>query len=91
MFNKNCFKDKVKCEECKHWIDKGDAQRIEVDLRSYFYDNSKDEFYCNMHKKKYDRKIIYASSIFYFKEMLVNENGEPIGYTKIKNDHKTKN
>ena len=90
MNNKNCFEDKVKCEECKHWIDKGDAQRIEVRVLYHFDENS-DEFYCNMHKKKYDRKIISTSNISYFKEISVNENGEPIGYTKIKNDHKTKN
>ncbi len=46
------FADKVKCEECKHWIDKKDASSV-----SYFSWTRETNWYCPMHKKPYTRFI----------------------------------
>ena len=36
----------VKCKECKHYVDKYDAQKVN--------DNGSEIYYCLMHKKNYD-------------------------------------
>lgn len=73
------FKDKVKCHECKHWIDKSDAHKVEVN--SYY---AVTEYYCPMHKKPYTRKISCMYPVSYYGEVGMDEDGTPIGYTKKK-------
>jgi len=85
MFKKTCldpFADKVKCYECRHWIDKSDAQKVEA---SGFYDG--DRWYCQLHKKPYSRVRTYAFADLatrFFGEVEMNKDGTPIGYKKIK-------
>ena len=40
--------EKVKCEDCKHYIDKGDAQRV---VNNCLFQTV---YYCPMHKRPYD-------------------------------------
>lgn len=47
--------EQVKCEECKHWIDKVDAQEIS-NASSHLLGSEQDAlYYCLMHTKKYDK------------------------------------
>lgn len=82
------FKDKVKCEECKHYVDKSDAQEMKTGSKLDFIGDdlrrvTEYVYYCPLHKRKYDRKSSGWCGSYYYKEMSVDENGEPIGYTKI--------
>lgn len=43
--------NQVKCETCKHWIDKEDAQKINDNSLI----SSRQTHYCPMHKLPYDR------------------------------------
>jgi len=46
--------ERVKCGECKHWIDKSDAQFVDV---YPFYESTNEldcAYYCPMHKKPFD-------------------------------------
>lgn len=53
--------EQVKCEECKHYIDDSDAQKV---LRGRMWNHQADKmqdyfkYYCPMHRKPYD---IYES------------------------------
>jgi len=83
IFKKKCkdpFEDKVKCEECKHWIDKSDGQRIE--------DSSDYLWYCPEHRKPYESvRYHYEFNMrvpSFYKKMEVDEHGEPVGYKKVK-------
>jgi len=79
---KDPFEDKVKCEECKHWIDKSDAQEVANLRLVHFWPGSRtSSYYCPLHKKPYEKIL---SPGIYTKKMLVDENGTPIGYKKIK-------
>ena len=86
MWNKkercqNPFADKVKCEECKCWLDKSDA--IPVDTSTIYGNGAL--YYCCSHKKKY-KKVIYLDVppyIIYIGEIQVDDSGEPIGYKKM--------
>jgi len=82
------FADKVKCETCKCWVDKKDAQiQSGISFMGRYSD-----YYCQAHKKPYDRMINCFPPI-YLKELSVDENGEPVGYIKIKekqNDNNTR-
>lgn len=44
------FKDKVKCAECRCWLDKSDAYKVE----NYGFYGSYDEYFCRTHKKPYN-------------------------------------
>jgi hypothetical protein len=74
------FKNKVKCEECKHYIDKSDAQEVKI-FTSILWDVNY-KFYCPMHRRPYSRIDKYLGLRRYFNEMEVTEEGEPIGYIK---------
>ena len=81
----DCFKDKVKCEICKCWLDKKDAQEIEVTIYGYYSDESinKKEYYCYNHTKAYE-KIISIINVegdvrkVYYKQLEVDEKGNVI-------------
>lgn len=67
----------VKCEECKHYVDKEDAQEV-------FYGYRNSIFFCPMHKKPYD-EMLYGANYKYIKAQIrVDENGKPVD----KNWHK---
>ncbi len=74
MWNK-----KVICKECKCWLSKNDAQEIET--RGLI--NRKD-YFCQAHKVNYDNKYAGWQGTTYTKNMIVESDGEPIGYTKNK-------
>jgi hypothetical protein len=82
---KDPFADKVKCEVCKHWIDKVDAQKVKKVWEGR-YSTTDDLFYCPEHKRPYDKMFTSLCSIgiTYFKTMIVSEDGTPVGYKKIK-------
>lgn len=72
------FGSTVKCEECKCHLYRHDAQVVNY--------RGDDIYYCQTHKKPYE-KVMYRywmSDIKYYKEMEVNEKGEPVGYKKVK-------
>jgi len=83
---KKAEEEQVKCEECKHWIDRKDAQEITRDRYSsiLFYLMSGERepdrayYYCAMHKRPYE-SIIGSS---YYKNIEVDETGVPTGYVK---------
>ena len=72
------FADKVKCDDCRCWMDKSDAKRLEVSADWLVYD----EYYCQAHKKPYSRTKRYYlkdTAIWkFFAEVEVNESGVPI-------------
>lgn len=81
------FKDKVKCDKCKCWIDKNDAQIIDCrySLSMYFGPFEKAYLYfCQTDKRPYDRMSVSSIPFSYYKEMEVDMEGNPIGYTKNK-------
>ncbi len=71
------FADKVKCDECKHWIDRSDAQIIDTHTGFGSYTRC----FCPMHRKPYTRVHNYTELV-YFAELRVNEDGTPYGYVK---------
>lgn len=79
MNSSDPFKDKVKCEECKHYIDKSDASSVKsVDM---FGVNT--DWYCPMHKKPYSSYISATPENLYYGEIRMKEDGTPVGYKKI--------
>lgn len=86
MFGKKCpdpFKDKVKCEKCKCWLDKSDAQEVRIEGGMVVFS----EFYCPIHRVPYDR-VRYDGHFYlpphFYREVEVLEDGTPIGYEKKK-------
>lgn len=73
------FADKVKCDECKHWIDKSDAQQVSC-TGLYNFIRS----YCPLHKKPYSKVTKWSHPYRYFGELEMNEEGIPIGYEPVK-------
>lgn len=73
------FKNKVKCEECKHYVDKSDA--FSVKIWSDFGETIM--WYCPMHKKPYTSYIHAYPTYLYFGEVSMSEDGTPVGYKKI--------
>ena len=78
------FKDKVKCRECRCWLDKSDSHEVDV---CYGMDT---QYYCHAHKKPYSRIILPGwygvlgdSAPRYFGEVQMTEGGIPVGYKKI--------
>ena len=81
LFHKN--PETVKCDECKHIIEKEDAQCvITKDIYSPSYILTSSNYYCPMHKKPYSR-IVDRIGESYYAELEVSEDGTPVGYTKI--------
>lgn len=75
---KDPFEGKVKCDECKHYIDRYDAQKVTID--SYMCGRS-EICYCPVHKKPYDQIDRYSNIPIYYKTMMrVSEEGIPIGF-----------
>jgi len=70
------FADKVKCAECKHWIDKSDS--FPVTVNAPFADSV--QHYCPMHKKPYD-EVWYSSFALpavYYGRTKMTSDGTPI-------------
>jgi hypothetical protein len=72
----DCFKDKVKCETCKHWIDKKDAQEVKNVIWNRYH------YFCPLCKVPYDeiRYNLYDFEKGYYKIIpehreRVNEDG----------------
>ena len=85
FFNKKEIEKKeglqVKCEECKHYIDIGDAQKV-IQMYAYTFIPTENIYYCPLHKKRYYKKLFLDFKTKYFGEMEMNNEGEPIGYKK---------
>ena len=72
---KDPFGDMVKCEVCRHWIDKEDAQIV--------FFNTFGVYYCQMHKVPYDSVVSWRGESEYFKtipehKIQVDINGKEI-------------
>lgn len=88
MWNKketkeNCpdpFEDKVKCEECRCWIDLSDAKIVEVVYDVWGGDKKN---YCHAHAKPYQKVHYYSTQDKkpqYFGEVEMTEDGKPIAH-----------
>ncbi len=78
---------KVKCETCKHWIDKEDAQKVTTNVVSFTTSSNSMLYYCPMHKKPYTQKLMFIrvdTETKYFGKVEMTEDGTPVGYKKIK-------
>lgn len=67
--------EQVKCETCKHWVDKTDCQEVLVENGCDGYKT----YFCPIHKVKYD--LIRCGAFFKIvptTEQEVNEQGKPI-------------
>lgn len=74
------IKYQAKCETCNCYIDR-------INQVTVYGFQQEEVYYCNTHKKPYNKilkSIFYDSPVVYFAELQVNENGEPVGYTKKK-------
>lgn len=74
------FVDKVKCDTCKHWIDKEDAQNV-WHYGAYIIGRI-DNWYCPEHKKPYTHYFFGNPTSLYFGEVSMSEDGTPTGYIK---------
>jgi hypothetical protein len=74
--------EEVSCYDCKCLMKKEDAYVVD----GMFGNKS---YYCHKCKPNY-QKVRYGGdySVYYYREMLVTKEGEPIGYIKIKNKKK---
>ncbi len=76
----NFFTDKVKCGECRCWLDKSDAFPVDVNVGLVVI------YYCCPHKKPYRRVLTSGmfgeSRIKYFGEVEMDSMGMPIGFKK---------
>lgn len=77
------FADKVKCVECKFYLDKSDAQKVEVFQEPYYGiagwdDGERVIYFCPAHKKPYDRHIRWPSERFIKNNVEVSEKGKQI-------------
>lgn len=87
LFKKD--KEVVSCNKCKCLIYKHNAQEVETLFTNEFnipyLGNTKSyKYYCNTHRINYDRIVSTTFGDYYYKEIEVDEKGEPIGYKKIK-------
>lgn len=77
------FENKVKCEECKLYTDKSDAQKVK-ETNTRYYEQA-EIYYCKAHKVPYDECFTNRAGLcFYFKRMEVDKDGTPLGYKKLK-------
>lgn len=76
----NCFENKVKCQTCKAWLDKEDAQEVNVVVNWNLQLEYSNEYYCPIHKKKYEKKNYdpYTECTKYYKQVEVDEKGNVI-------------
>ena len=90
MFNKHkvervivdCFEGKVKCSECKCWLDKKDAHLVTNE--SYLIGYGKwEDYYCQAHKPKFSKTAYLNRVNHYYREVETDFKGEPLGYKKI--------
>lgn len=73
------FADKVKCETCKCFLDRRDAQQVKV----YGY-LPITEYYCQVHKKPYSEVSMNHFPFKYFALVEVDRDGIPITSKKKK-------
>lgn len=81
--------EKVKCETCKHYVDKGDAQEVITDSTS-----GSSLFKCPLHRVPYDKILLESMGRYdeilhlsYYKKIpehfvKVNEKGQEIKIKK---------
>jgi len=84
--------NQVKCETCKHKVDREDAQEVILTKVNSFADEEKYIYYCQLHTKPYKRKESFSSwalegeSGRYFKEVEVNQDGIPLELVKCRGE-----
>lgn len=70
----NPFADKVKCDECRCWLDKNDAHKVNM----YHFIGHTELYFCGAHRKPYNEKVHNGiDGIQYFGRMRMNEDGTP--------------
>lgn len=79
------FKNKVKCEVCRCWIDLSDAKSVEVFTDEWCggFSPSYTQNYCHAHAKPYRRIHYYFKQdkkAQYFGEVEMTEDGKPIAH-----------
>ncbi len=81
MFRVPVYKEEtVSCKNCKSLVYISDAQEVKTSGLGY-----RSVYYCQAHKVNYDKVYVsYDYKEFFYKELCVNEKGEPFGYKKIK-------
>lgn len=70
----------VKCDECFCWLDKKDAQEVNVSWVDMNHCWSR--YYCGAHKKPYTELCQSFGERTYYGEIQMNEDGTPVGYVK---------
>jgi hypothetical protein len=73
----------VSCEECKCLLNKFYSHEVKVNSVNAFYDEDINH-YCQKCKPNYKSILQTQDKIYYFKELEVTEQGEPVGYKKDK-------
>jgi len=79
----------IKCENCRCWLERKDAQIISVYSEVFNFE----EYYCRKCKQPYSEVKLFSYSDIpnkYFKKIEVTEDGEPVGYKKIKHEKQLK-
>lgn len=75
--------DYVTCSTCGVVVEKKSAQNILCE--GWVVVTS---WYCDTHKKPYDRIYVGRGGATYYKNMVVGQDGVPIGYKKLPNQQK---
>lgn len=80
MFKRNL----VSCEECKLLLNKADASIVEVKYLELGLNENYLNYYCPAHRKPYLKEFRSTRGRTYWREMVVDKNGVPVGYEPIK-------
>lgn len=82
----------VKCEECKHLIEEGDAQVVHFqDIAGH--KQAEKHYYCLLHRKMYDvhevlfpslGSNLYGLNCYYRKKVMCDKNGELFEVLRVK-------
>jgi hypothetical protein len=88
MFNKKDIEPEkqkltASCAKCKHLVLKTDMKSVEVRGLSFSGMIYEDVLYCPEHKPNFDSVYNSFGNSSYYKNMIVDENGCPIGYIKV--------
>lgn len=74
------FADKVKCGQCKCWVDKSDASQVTC----FGLFGIVVQWYCPTHKKPYSWYTQGTPTNSYYGEVSMTADGVPVGYKKTK-------